>query len=151
MSKKAKKKPPSADEIELVVRGPLPILIPDGLYSATVIDMQKVVRFGGPMLDLCFRLATDPYVGKVLPAFAVLPRNGATSPNAKICRWWLLIAEFEQLARPERIAIRSFKNFLFQVQVEAVKRDLQHRPLPPAQHRSVVREIVAVIGKVKKP
>jgi hypothetical protein len=141
----------SSDDLELMVDGPLPVLIPDGHYDATVTDVHKVVRFGRLMLDFSFRLATDPYVGVELPGFAVLRRNGTISPNSKICRWWVVVAQFEQLARRDRIALRSFKGLLFQVQVEAVRRDHQHRPLVKEHHHSVVRQIVGVVGKIKKP
>lgn len=140
----------SSDDLELTIDGPVPILIPDGLYDATVTSMQKVVRFGRPMLDFSFRVATDPYVGVVLPAFTVLGRNGAIPPSSKISRWWMLITQFEQSARRDRVALRTFKGFLFQVQVDTVARDHKHQPLPKAHHHSVVREVIAVIGRVKK-
>ena len=140
----------SSDELELTIDGPVPILIPDGTYDATVPSTQKVVRFGRPMVDFSFRVATDPYAGVVLPGFTVLGRNGTIPPSSKIARWWMLIAQFEHFARRDRIALRTFKDFLFQVKVDTVTRDHEHKPLLQAHHHSVVREIIAVVGRIKK-
>lgn len=140
----------SSDDLILPIDGPVPILIPDGFYDATVTNIQKVVRFGRPMLDFSFAVVTDPHAGVVLPAFTVLGRNGAIPPSSKISRWWMLIAQFEQYARRDRVALRTFKSLLFHVQVDTVARDHQHRPLPKAHHHSVVREIIAVVGRIKK-
>jgi hypothetical protein len=141
------KKP--TDDLELIVDGPLPVLIPDALYEATVTNVQKGSRYGRRMLDFTFRLVSDPFSETELQGFAVVDGNGAISPNSKICRWWMVIAQFEQFARRDRIAIRNFKGLLFQVQTETVTRDHQQRPLPKERYHSVVREIVAVVGRIK--
>lgn len=143
------KTPPSPDEIELVVDGTVPCRIPDGIYEATVIDLKPAYRYKRNMVDFLFQLATPGYIGQKLPGYAALKANGKPGSRSKLTRWWVVIADFEHLARPERIALRRFKTYRFQVLVGKSKKDGDNQEVPEGRQLSTVQEILGIIGRVK--
>jgi hypothetical protein len=60
-----------------------------------------------------------------------------------------LIAEYEQVARRDRIALRRFQHFLYRIRVGRSMTDWNHQAVPEAQQRSVVQDIILIVGKVK--
>ena len=149
MSKKTKKKPSFADEIELSIDGAVPVKIPIGEYEANVIFVQFKPRFRRNSVDFVFRLATAPYIGLQLPGYTAVQNNGKPGPRSKLTRWWLLIAEFEQLPRKDRIALSRFRDYLYRVHVGPRLKDWTHRPVTESEQHSQVQEILEIITRVK--
>jgi hypothetical protein len=137
-----------SDNLELVIDGPLLILIPEDLYDATVTNIEIVTRFKRPMVAMTFRLATDPYVGRELLSHAALNENGKPARASKLSRWWRLITDFDPRRRPDRMTMKAFQTFLFQVSVGTVKKNHQHQDIPMSRWYSCVQEIIAVVGRV---
>lgn len=151
MSKKKKPKPSTNGVQELSIEGALPCKIPSGdQYEATVIFVQYKPRFRRNSVDFVFRLATPGYIGTQLPGYAAVEPNGKPGPRSKLTRWWLLIADFEMLARRDRIALSRFREYLFRVQVGPRLKDWQHRQVSELEQHSQVQEILEIITRVKK-
>lgn len=142
-------KPSSDDDMELVVDGAVPCRIPDGIYEATVINVKPTYRYNRQMVDFLFQLATPGYIGQRLPGYAALQANGKPGSRSKLTSWWVFIAELEQLARPERIALRRFKAYRFQVLVGKSKKDGDNKEVPEGRRLSTIQEIIGIVGRVK--
>jgi hypothetical protein len=136
------------DEIR-IVGGNRPRIKP-GEYDATVISTQRVTKFNRLQVLFRFRLfELGPYHNVELEGYAALSRDGTVRADSKLARWSRLIADSHG-TRKDRISLSAFKRFCFRVEIVTVVQDREQKPLAEINQYEVVRDIVAVLGRIGK-
>jgi hypothetical protein len=80
--------------------------------------------------------------------YAALGHDGSVRPDSKLARWSRLIADLDG-RRKDRISLSAFKKFCFRVEIETVIQDREQKPLAEINQYEVVRNIVAVLGRLR--
>jgi hypothetical protein len=135
------------DEIRIV--GGNRARIKPGEYDATVISCQQINKFNRKQVLFKFRLFEMGPADKVeVEGYAALGHDGSVRPDSKLARWSRLIADWDG-RRKDRISLSAFKKFCFRVEIETVIQDREQKPLAEINQYEVVRNIVAVLGRLR--
>jgi hypothetical protein len=74
----------------------------------------------------------------------------AVGRESKLARWNRIVADYSR-ARPDRVSLRRFMDFLFSVEVRTVERDYHQQPLSACNRYEVVDQIIEVVSRLDKP
>jgi hypothetical protein len=119
-----------------------------GSYHARVTEIKKVERFNRRHLHFRFSLCEmGPNDGVHLDGFVPLGEGRKVGRDSKLDRWNRILSEYSK-GRADRVSLRRFRDFLFDVEVRTVERDYQQRPLSECNRYEVVDQIIGVVGKL---
>jgi hypothetical protein len=130
----------------------LPPRIDEGEYDAVVLSAKKVNRFGLTTVEFRFRIVTlgSAFDARLVGYCGVGPtKHARIRPHSKMASWQRAISAFTG-GSATRVTLRSFRGFWFTVRVETVTHDHRKQALPERDQYSVVRDIIAVVGKVSE-
>ena len=132
-----------------------PPRIDEGEYDAVVRSVKKVDRFGLTTAEFRFRLITlGPAFDLRLPAYCNLGpvKHPGIRPHSKMGSWQRAVVAFTG-GSPSRVTLRSFRDFVFRVQVVTVLHKMQGSQrivLHERDQYSVVIDILGVLGKLSE-
>jgi hypothetical protein len=130
----------------------LPPRIDEGEYDAVVLSAKKVNRFGLTTVEFRFRIVTlgSAFDARLVGYCGLGPtKHARIRPHSKMASWQRAISAFTG-GSATRVTLRSFRGFWFTVRVETVTHDHRKQALPERDQYSVVRDIIAVVGKVSE-
>ena len=124
--------------------GPLPPLIPEGVYSVMYRSHERRKMFEREMLMLTFEvIEAGDFHGTKLFMIANLPKNGRWSVGSKFVQCWI-VAQGKRPDRYDRLNPSVFKRKAFLAKVATVKKNILGLPRHEAARYSKIQTLISL-------
>ncbi len=136
----------SATEVDSIFEatGPLPPLIPEGVYLVMYQSHERRKMFGRDMLILSFEvIEAGHFHGTKLFMIANLPKNGRWPFGSKFVQCWI-VAQGKRPDRFDRLSPSVFKRKAFLAKVSTVKKNILGLPRHDASRYSKITTLVSL-------